>query len=49
MEARDDGPHSRDGLDPLWLLMPDTALAKNRADNQFGRPSRRPAFVKAFS
>src|SRR5256885_17212163 len=41
VEARDDGPHSRDGLDLLWLLMPDTALAKNRADNPSDRPGRR--------
>src|SRR5438876_2037102 len=33
VEARDDGPHSRDGLDPLWLRMPDIALAKHMADN----------------
>ena len=43
VEARDDGPHSRDGLDPLWLLMPGTAPAKNRADNRSGRPGRRRA------
>jgi hypothetical protein len=47
--ARDDGPHSRDGPDPLWLLMPGTGPAANTVDNRSGRPGRRHALVKAFS
>jgi dTDP-4-amino-4,6-dideoxygalactose transaminase len=40
--ARDDGPHSRDGLDPLWLRMPGTGPAANTVDNPSGRPGRQP-------